>query len=79
MVYSSAKCQNVFSIEGHVPTCKSERDGTCLTRGQKSVIASIFGGAETSKGEADLCVVPLRPGPHPAGLGRLEIQCAVYP
>ena len=35
MVYSSAKCQNVFTLQGHVPTCKSVRDGTCLTRDQK--------------------------------------------
>jgi pimeloyl-ACP methyl ester carboxylesterase len=48
MIYSSAKCQNVFSIQGHVPTCASERDGTCLTHDQKKVIASVFEGAETS-------------------------------
>jgi len=62
MVYSSAKCQNVFSIQGHVPTCKSERDGTCLTLEQKSVIASVFGGAETSKGKPIYASFPFDPG-----------------
>jgi len=62
MVYSTAKCQNVFSIQGHVPTCKSERDGTCLTRDQKSVIASVFGGAETSEGTPIYSSFPFDPG-----------------
>jgi feruloyl esterase len=62
MVYSSAKCQNVFSIQGHVPTCTSERDGTCLTHEQKKVIAAIFEGAETSDGKPIYASFPVDPG-----------------
>jgi feruloyl esterase len=62
MVYSSAKCQNVFTLQGHVPTCKSVRDGTCLTRDQKRVIESVFGGAETSEGAPIYASFPFDPG-----------------
>jgi hypothetical protein len=62
MVHSSSKCQNVFTIQGHVPTCTSERDGTCLTREQKSVIASVFAGAETSQGTPIYASFPFDPG-----------------
>ncbi len=62
MVYSSAKCQNVFTLQGHVPTCKSVRDGTCLTRDQKRVIETVFGGAKTSEGAPIYASFPFDPG-----------------
>ena len=45
-----------------MPTCKTARDGSCLTRDQKRVIASIFGGAETSEGKPIYASFPFDPG-----------------
>jgi len=45
-------CQSVFDIDQDVPTCSGVPDGTCLTYGQKSVLASVHAGAINSSGEA---------------------------
>ncbi len=52
MVTNFSECQSTFNIRAHVPTCTGPRDGTCLTLGQKVILASIFAGAKNSKGEA---------------------------
>ena len=41
----------MFHLWADVPTCASERDGTCLTRQQKAVVRSIFAGARNSHGQ----------------------------
>lgn len=45
-------CQSRFDLAADVPTCAGARDGTCLTAGQKSVLAKVFAGAKNSKGES---------------------------
>jgi feruloyl esterase len=52
MVTNFSKCQSTFDIRAHVPTCTGPRDGTCLTIGQKVILASLHAGAKNSKGEA---------------------------
>lgn len=42
-------CQTTFSLDD-VPTCDSERDGSCLSTEQKTALAPIFSGAVTSDG-----------------------------
>ena len=51
MVQDVAACQKVFSLKKDVPTCQGERDGMCLTGAQKDVLAQIFAGPKTRKGE----------------------------
>ena len=48
MVFDSTACQQAFSIKRDVPRCDGERDGTCLTKEQQSVIDDVFAGARTS-------------------------------
>ncbi|MEL5991546.1 tannase/feruloyl esterase family alpha/beta hydrolase [Microbacterium phosphatis] len=50
IVADSARCQKFFDVQRDVPTCDDERDGSCLTRAQKDVIATVFAGARTSDG-----------------------------
>lgn len=45
-------CQSTFNIQADVPTCSGAADGTCLTYGQKSVLAKMHAGAENSSGAA---------------------------
>jgi len=50
MVQKTVACQAVFSLERDVPTCPSQRDGTCLTEAQKVAIGNAFSGGQTSAG-----------------------------
>lgn len=45
-------CQSTFNIQTDVPTCSGAPDGTCLTYGQKAVLAKMHAGAENSAGTA---------------------------
>jgi feruloyl esterase len=50
MVSDLKACQSKFNIMTDIPTCTGTPDGTCLTYGQKSVLARVFAGAENSAG-----------------------------
>lgn len=52
MVGDPLACQSVFDIDVDVPTCSGTPDGTCLTYGQKSVLADVHAGARNSRGKA---------------------------
>ncbi|MDQ0576237.1 tannase/feruloyl esterase family alpha/beta hydrolase [Agromyces albus] len=62
MVQDSERCQKAFSIDRDVPTCEVDRDGTCLTAEQKSVVSDVFAGARTSEGEEIYSSFPFDPG-----------------
>ena len=51
LVQDVAACQASFKLADDVPTCSGARDGTCLNTAQKSVLAQVFSGTTTSKGE----------------------------
>jgi hypothetical protein len=50
IVHDTVDCQAHFDIATHVSVCDAERDGTCLTGAQKSVLAEIFAGPRTQSG-----------------------------
>lgn len=52
MVQDVDACQAAFNPDRDVPTCVGERDGTCLTAGQKTALGKVYAGARNSKGEA---------------------------
>ncbi|MEC7825022.1 MAG: tannase/feruloyl esterase family alpha/beta hydrolase [Pseudomonadota bacterium] len=54
-------CQSVFSLDD-VPSCSSERDGTCLSSQQKEALSPIFSGAVTASGEAFYAPFPFDTG-----------------
>ncbi len=54
-------CQRVFSLDD-VPSCSSERDGTCLSSQQKEALSPIFSGAVTASGEAFYAPFPFDTG-----------------
>ena len=51
LVQDTRSCQRQFKLMRDVPTCRGDRDGSCLTQAQKIAIAPIFRGATTSGGE----------------------------
>jgi poly(3-hydroxybutyrate) depolymerase len=53
MVQNVAACQGAFSMAADVKTCAtgSSPDGTCLSKGQKTALAKIFGGLRNSDGK----------------------------
>ena len=50
LVQDTTACQGAFDLNRDVPTCSAERNGSCLSAAQKTVIAQLFAGAQTSKG-----------------------------
>ena len=56
MVNDVAACRTAFDLTRDVPTCggsgNAGRDGSCLTAGQKTSVANIFGGLKNSTGSA---------------------------
>ncbi|MGB1090761.1 MAG: tannase/feruloyl esterase family alpha/beta hydrolase [Oceanobacter sp.] len=68
MVQDHKSCQDAFDLNEDVPTCTSERDGTCLTEQQKDVIGQIFAGAETSTGETIYNSFPFDYGINASGV-----------
>ena len=52
MVGDTRACQAAFSVAADVPLCTGARNGSCLTAGQKTVLANIFAGARNSAGQA---------------------------
>ena len=52
MVSNPVACQSAFAIDADIPTCSGAPDGTCLTFGQKQVLAAVHAGARNSKGES---------------------------
>lgn len=51
MVGDPLACQSVFDIDVDVLTCSGPPDGTCLTYGQKAVLADVHAGARNSQGQ----------------------------
>ena len=53
LVNDVAACRGAFNLARDVPTCGAAgRDGTCLTAGQKTSVANIFGGLKNTAGTA---------------------------
>lgn len=75
MVQDSERCQKAFVLKRDVPTCrKGVRDGTCLSRTQKDVVATVFAGAKTSKGRPIYASFPYDPGLTQAGWGSWKFE-----
>lgn len=52
MVNDLLACQSVFNVATDIPTCTGAADGTCLTSGQKTVLANMHAGAKNTAGTA---------------------------
>ncbi|WP_448808324.1 tannase/feruloyl esterase family alpha/beta hydrolase [Agromyces bauzanensis] len=77
MVQASDRCQKAFSIDRDVPTCDAERDGTCLTAQQKSVVSAVFAGATTSDGEEIYSSFPFDPGIVQSGWANWKFSSSI--
>jgi len=62
LVQATQACQAAFKLDTDVPTCTAQRNGQCLTPAQKTVIASVFGGARTRSGQAIYAPFDYDPG-----------------
>ena len=51
LVQDSAACRSAFDLARDVPTCTGNRDGSCLSAAQKTVLADVFRGARNSAGQ----------------------------
>lgn len=68
LVQDVAACRGAFDLARDVPTCEGERDGTCLSAGQKVAISQIFSGPTTRAGERIYASFPYDPGIASAGI-----------
>ncbi|MFO1195111.1 MAG: tannase/feruloyl esterase family alpha/beta hydrolase [Rhodoferax sp.] len=62
MVQATQACQAAFRLQTDVPTCTGERNGSCLTPAQKSVVGAVFAGARTASGQPFYASFPYDPG-----------------
>lgn len=72
LVQDVEACRGSFSLANDVPTCSGARDGSCLSAGQKTAIASIFSGATTSTGAAVYASFPYDSGLRGGDIGFWE-------
>ncbi len=62
IVADTVSCQATFDLQRDVPTCPADRDGSCLTQEQKTVMDNIMNGATNSAGELLYSSFPYDPG-----------------
>jgi len=62
IVADNMACRTEFELARDVPTCAAERDGTCLSDAQKTVMNNIMSGARNSAGEMIYTSFPYDPG-----------------
>jgi pimeloyl-ACP methyl ester carboxylesterase len=62
MVYATEACQRAFDVARDVPTCPGDRDGSCLTSAQKTVVANIWAGPKYSDGRPIYSTFPFDAG-----------------
>lgn len=62
LVQDTEACRNAFDLQRDVPTCSAERDGSCLSSAQKSVVAAAFAPVKRANGEAFYPGFPFDPG-----------------
>ncbi|REE03939.1 tannase/feruloyl esterase family alpha/beta hydrolase [Citricoccus muralis] len=77
LVQDQAGCGKVFSVADHVPTCEADRDGTCLSEEQKSVVTTVFAGATASDGTALYSSFPYDPGLVDPGWGFWKFNASI--
>lgn len=77
LVQASEHCQKKFSVAKDVPTCTDDRDGTCLTAPQKTVLADVFTGAQTSDGEEIYSSFPYDPGLVQSGWASWKFESSI--
>ncbi|MDC1436322.1 tannase/feruloyl esterase family alpha/beta hydrolase [Gammaproteobacteria bacterium] len=62
IIGDSMTCRAEFDLQRDVPTCDAERNGSCLSEDQKTVLGNIMGGARNSAGEPIYTGFPYDPG-----------------
>jgi pimeloyl-ACP methyl ester carboxylesterase len=62
IVADNMTCRAEFVLDRDVPTCTTERDGSCLSDEQKTVLNNIMNGARNSAGEPLYTSFPYDPG-----------------
>jgi len=56
------RCQQEFNVERDVPTCDGARDGSCLRKEQKQMLATLFAGPHTADGKPMYSAFPFDAG-----------------
>jgi feruloyl esterase len=77
IVGDGAACQRAFDLARDLPTCPGARDGTCLTAAQKAVVARVFAGPRTARGEAVYATFPFDAGHGAAGTAFWEFTASL--
>lgn len=62
IVHATQACQATFNIHSAVGTCSGERNGSCLSAAQKTLVASVFAGAKRADGKSIYASFPYDPG-----------------
>jgi len=77
LVQDVKACQAAFSLDRDVPTCGTERNGSCLSTPQKTALANIFRGARNSAGTAIYAGFPFDPGITSANWASWKFQSSI--
>lgn len=77
MVQDTEACRSAFDPARDLPTCSAERDGSCLSAAQKTVLANVFAGAKNGRGEALYSRWPYDPGLASTGWADWKFRNAV--
>jgi hypothetical protein len=70
-------CQKVFNLNRDVPTCSGDRNGSCLTAKQKTVLSTIFNGTTTSDGKQIYSSFPFDGGLNAPGVAFWEFTASL--
>lgn len=62
IVADTRACQAAFELERDVPSCTADRNGSCLSEDQKTVLGNIMNGARNTAGQALYTSFPYDPG-----------------
>lgn len=77
LVQDTEACRKAFDIHRDVPTCTSNRDGTCLTAAQKAVVAAVYAPVKRANGELFYAGFPFDPGIAHPGWGEWKFRNSV--
>lgn len=77
LVQDTEACRSAFNLNRDIPTCKANRDGTCLSAEQKNVINAVYAPVKLPNGEQFYPGFPYDPGIAHPGWGEWKFRNSV--
>jgi len=77
LVQDAEACRKAFGIHRDVPSCQGQRDGSCVTDAQKTVISAVYAPVKRANGELFYAGFPFDPGIAHPGWGEWKFRNSV--